>query len=296
MATTWVTPAATGTAVINAALAPAIYNPPKSVSTVVSATSSTTDIGVTTPYLWIASGATLSVPLAARVVNLGSPLVGSTVNFAIMQGSASLSAPSAVTNSSGYASVSLNFTNFSGTVLISACVAPGNNPCQTIAGNSVAANMINLQAVAGLGQVCSSLPFQPMTVRVTDSSMPPNGVLGETVLFQSTVMRPVGNGLTGTSGDPPATPSILIESQIPVASDVNGLATFIPSVGSFTGPLQIAIQVSAGAAATLQGQMETFSSDIVGTSFPIDPWPKPVRAPKIAPWEPRDADRRLEEQ
>jgi hypothetical protein len=297
MATTWVTPLTTGTATITAALAPAAYNPPKSVSTVVSATSSPTDIGVTTPYLWIATGATLSVPLTARVVSLGSPKVGATVNFAVMQGSASLSAASAVTNNGGYASVSLNVTNFSGAALISACVAPGNTPCQTVAANSVAANLVNLQPVTGAGQVISGLSFQPMTVRVTDFSTPPNSVLGEMVIFQSTVMRPMGNGLTGTSGDPPATPSILSESQISVQTDVSGLATFIPSVGSFTGPLQVEIQVSAGTAATLQGQMEIFPSGIEGSVVqpPIDPWREKFPTPREIEQQPRVVDRSMEE-
>jgi hypothetical protein len=219
------------------------------------------------------------------------------VNFAIMQGSASLSAPSSVTNTSGYASVSLNLTNFTGTVLVSACVAPGNNPCQTIAGNSVAANMISLQAVAGEGQVVTGLSFQPMTVRVTDLSTPPNGVLGETVLFQSTVMRPVENGSAQIPTDPSAIPAILSESETIVQSDVNGLATFVPSVGSFTGPLEVAIQVSAGTAAILEGQMEILPSGIGGnTSHPTSsPWHGP-RTPEESPWDPRNPDRRMEDQ
>jgi hypothetical protein len=273
MATTWVTPGAAGNAVITATLAPGVYTPAKSVSTSLTATSLPTDIGVTTPYLWIASGTSLSVPLTARVVGLGSPKSGVSVNFAVMQGSGSLSAASALTNGSGYASVTLSLTNFSSAVLVSACVAPGNNPCQIIAGNPVAASMVNLQAVGGGGQLVTGLGLQPMLVRVTDFSTPPNGVLGETVLFQSTVMRPVENDLTQTTSDLSATPIILSESQIYVQSDVNGLATFVPSLGSFTGPLAIAIQVSAGAAATLQGRMEIFPADSGGNA------PAPARSP-----------------
>jgi hypothetical protein len=254
-------------------LAPGVYNPAKSVSTSLAATSSLTDIGVTTPYLWIASGASLSVPLTARVVGLGSAKSGATVNFAIMQGSGSLSAASALTNGSGYASVTLALTNFSSAVQVSACVAPGNNPCQIIAGNPVAASMVNLQAVGGGGQVVTDLGLQPMTVRVTDFSTPPNYVLGEAVLFQSTLLRPVDNGVTETTGDPSATPTILSESQISVQSDVNGLATFVPSVGSFTGPLEVEIQVSAGAA-TLQGQMEIFPSGAGGNASPSTSRPR----------------------
>jgi hypothetical protein len=149
-------------------------------------------------------------------VGLGSPKSGVTVNFAVMQGSGLLSAASAVTNGSGYASVTLTLTNFTAAVQVSACVAPGNNPCQIIAGNPVAASMVNLQAVGGGGQVVTGLGLQPMTVRVTDFSTPPNGVLGESVLFQSAVLRPVDNGLTQTADDPSATPTILSESQISV--------------------------------------------------------------------------------
>ena len=159
---------------ITATLAPGVYSPAQSVAATMTATSSSSDIGVTTPYLWIAQGASVSVPLTARVVSLGAPQRGVTVNFMIAQGSGSLSAASAVTNSQGYASVTLTLTDFSTSVQLSACVAPGNNPCQNIYGNAVAAAMLNLQAVAGAGQVVSGTAFQPLTVRVTDNSTPPN--------------------------------------------------------------------------------------------------------------------------
>ena len=272
MASTWVTPAATGNAAITATLAPGVYSPAQSVTATMTATSSSMDIGVTTPYLWVASGASVSVPLTARVVSQGTPQNGVTVNFAIAQGSGSLSSASAVTNSNGYASVTLTLTNFTANVQLSVCVAPGNNPCQTIYGNAVAATMLNLQAVAGAGQVVAGPAFQPLTVRVTDSSTPPNPVLGANVLFQSTVLRPLGNELTLAPGDPTVTqtgmPVILSASQITVQSDVNGLASFAPSVGSFTGPLEIEIQVSAGTTATLQDVMETFPESGGNTSPP----------------------------
>jgi hypothetical protein len=202
------------------------------------ATSSSSDIGVTTPYLWIAQGASVSVPLTARVVSLGAPQSGVTVNFMVAQGSGSLSAPSAVTNSQGYASVTLTLTNFSTSIQLNACVAPGNNPCQNIYGNAVAAALLNLQAMAGAGQVVTGTAFQPLVVRVTDSSTPPNAVLGANVVFQSAVLRPGGNDLTTAPGDPIVTqtgmPVILSASQSTTASDANGLASFVPSVGSFT--------------------------------------------------------------
>jgi hypothetical protein len=278
IASTWVTPAATGNAVITATLAPGVYSLVQSVAPTLMGTSSSSDIGVTPPSLWIAQGASLSVPLTARVLSLGAPQSGITVNFIIAQGAGSLSSPSAVTNSSGYASVTLTVTNFAVSLQVSICVAPGNNPCQNISANAVAPAMINLQPVAGAGQLVTGAAFQPLKVRVADFSTPPNPVLGATVVFQSTVLRPAGNDLTLTPGDPTVTqtgtPVILTASQNTVQSDVSGLASFIPSVGSFTGPLEIQIQVSAGASAALQDVMETFPAGSSGNAFPptSSPW------------------------
>jgi hypothetical protein len=285
IASTSVTPAATGNTVITATLAPGVYNPAQSVSTTLAATSTSVDIGVTTPLLWIAQGASVSVPLTARVVSLGAPQSGVTVNFAIAQGTGSLSSASAVTNSQGYASVTLTLTNFTANVQLTACVAPANNPCQTISGNAVAASRLNLGAVAGAGQVIAGTAFQPLMVRVTDSSTPPNPILGASVVFQATVMRPVGNGVPLPPGDPGGTqtgmPVILSASQSTVQSDVNGLASLVPSVGSFNGTLEIQIQVSAGTTAVLQDELESVPAASGGSTSPtFSQWPGSVPAPR----------------
>jgi hypothetical protein len=272
IASTWVTPAATGNAVITATLAPGVYSPAHSVGSTLGATSTSLDINVTTPNLSIAQGASLSVPLTARVVSLGTPQIDKQVNFFIDQGSGSLSSTSAVTNSTGYASVNLTVTNFSVSMQLSACAAPGNDPCQNISVNAVAAARMNLQSVAGAGQIVTGAAFQPLTVRVTDSSTPPNPVLGASVLFQSTLLRPAGNDLILTPGDPTVAPTgmpvFISASQSTVQSAVNGLVSFIPSVGSVTGPLEIEIQVSAGTAAALQDVMETFPAVDGGLTSP----------------------------
>jgi hypothetical protein len=149
---------------------------------------------------------------------------------------------------------------------LSACTAPGNNPCQNIAVNAAAAAVMNLQAVAGAGQVVTGAAFQPLTVRVTDSSTPPNPVLGASVLFQSTLLRPAGNDLILTQSDPtvtqPGLPVFLSATQNTAQSSVNGLASFTPSVGSFSGPLELEIQVSAGTTAALQSVMETLPAPV----------------------------------
>jgi hypothetical protein len=53
-------------------------------------------------------------------------------------------------------------------------------------------------------------------------------------------------------------PVILSESQTNVLSDANGSASFSPTVGLFTGTLEVEIQISAGVGALLQSVLETF--------------------------------------
>ncbi|MFZ0818379.1 MAG: Ig-like domain-containing protein, partial [Candidatus Sulfotelmatobacter sp.] len=292
MASTWVTPGATGVASITATLAPGVYNPPQSVAATLFATSSPTAIGVTTPYLWVAQGATVSVPVTARVLSTGAPISGATVCFSIVQGSGSLnpttipgcprSTDAATTNSAGYASVTLTLTNFTANVQLTACVA-GGSACATVYGNAVAAAQLNLQAVSGAGQVVNGSPFQPLVVRVTDSSSPPNPVLAASVFFQSTVLRAAGDNPVLAPADPTVTQTgmlvVLGESQSAVLSDVNGLASFVPSAGSFTGPLEVEIQVSAGTTAALQDAMESIPTASRNENTPPTGSPERRRVP-----------------
>ena len=253
-AATWLTPASVGAATVTATLAPGVYSPSKSVSATLNASESTTsdDIGVLTPYLWIAQGATISVPLTARVVSLGTPQNNVTVNFT-SYGSGTLSAASAQTNAGGYATVSLSLTQFASMFQVVACVAPAA-PCQTLNGTPVAPSALQLLPVAGAGQISTGAPFQPVVVRVTDSSSPPNPVLGATVTFLTTVLRPGGTAPGGAGGDTnsgnPAMPVILKVSQASAVSDANGLVSVVPSSGGFTGPLEVDVAVTAGASAS----------------------------------------------
>ncbi len=274
IASTWITPQAAGVASLTATLAPAAYGSAQAVVATLFAIAPSSALELTTPSLWIAQGATVSVPLTAQVLNAGLPQAGVTVDFTVRQGSGSLSSASATSNNGGYATVTLNLSSFTGAVLVSACVASGS-PCQTVSGNAVSPALINLQAVSGASQIVAGQAFQPVTVRVTDSSTPPNPVLGASVLFQSTVLRPSGDNLSLTAGDPSRTlagmPVILGASQTTVLSDANGSASIVPSVGSFTGTLEVEIQVSAGATALLQDELETFpqaSTTVSGGTAP----------------------------
>jgi hypothetical protein len=77
-------------------------------------------------------------------------------------------------------------------------------------------------------------------------------------------------------------PVFLGASQTTVQSDVNGLASITPLVGSFTGPLEIEIQVSAGTTAALQDVMETFpaASSTNNSVIPSDKFAGPWRRTK----------------
>jgi hypothetical protein len=243
-AETWLTPTSPVVDGITARLAPASYYPAQSVSATLDATDPSSAIGVLTPFLWIAQGASLSTTLTARVLSNGAPQANTGVSFTIVSGLGTLSAASAQTNSTGYATVTLSVSQISALVQVSACVAQAGTPCQTIYANAVPGAQLQLQQVAGAGQIVpSGQPFQPVIVRVTDSSSPPNAVLGAVVTFQTAVLRPVQ--ATSASGNP-VTPTILSVSQSGAVSDSNGLAGITPSSGGFSGPLQVDVAIAAG--------------------------------------------------
>jgi uncharacterized protein (DUF736 family) len=249
-ATTRATPAIATASIITATLAPGVYSPAQSVSATLSATDPASAIGSLAQYTWIAQGATLSVPITVRILSNGVPQNNATVNFTLVNGSGTLGAPSAATNSNGYASVSLSLTQFSAAAQVNACLAPSNAPCQQIYFNIVPPAQLNLQSVSGSGQMSTSQPFQPIVVRVVDSASPPDPVLGASVSFQSIVMRPAGNS------EEPTTPVILNASQINVTSDSNGLANVTPSSAGFTGPLQVNVMATTGTNASLDYALE----------------------------------------
>jgi len=254
-AASWITPGANGVATITATLAPGVYSPSKSVSTTLSATESSSDIGASTPYVYVSQGATVSIPLTARVLSSGVPRNNVQVNFAIVGGSATLSAASAQSNSNGYATVNLSVTQIAALVQVSACVAPNNVPCETFYVNAVPPAQQKLLQVSGAGQISTGLLFQPVTVRVTDSASPPNSVVAAPVNFLITVLRPEGNASSPGDGetDPgnPAQPVILKVTQSSVVSDANGLAALTASSGGFSAPVEVDVTASAGTGALI---------------------------------------------
>jgi hypothetical protein len=234
-------------------------------------TSSALDLAAIAPTRWIAQGATLSVPLTVEALDLGVPKANVVVNYTITQGTASLSSGTATTNGAGLATVTAQLTNLNAMVQVSACVAPGNNPCQTFTFFATSASLWRLEAVSGTWQVVpDGQSFQSLVMRATDGSAADNPVLGVTVTFVTTLERnpqggggpPPGDSYQGGSG----TAIILGTSQTQVVSDQNGLASIVPTVGS-VGPCDVYITVTAGSATA---QLESESVDPV-TVVPKQP-------------------------
>jgi hypothetical protein len=279
---TSVTPTTTGPSTITIALAPASYSPPQTQQSTLVATSTTLDLAALTPTRWIAQGATLAIPLTVEALDLGVPMANVKVNFAVTQGAATLSASSSTTNSSGFATVTAQLTNQNAAVQVSACVAPNNAPCQIFTMFSTPSSLWNLETVSGSSQfVLTNQTFQPLVMRVTDSSPAANPVMGVSVSFQTTLAR-VSPDANAAAND--GMPIILGSSQSQVATTQNGLATIMPSAEN-VGPCDVFIIVNAGAS-TDQFQLENLAAIVlsqppksVGIGVKA---PSPTREPRFS--------------
>jgi hypothetical protein len=256
-ASTLVTVLTAAVMTITAQLAPASYTSPQQVQTTLVGCAmcegTTLDIALAPQNESVAQGATVALALTARVLSNGTPQSGQVVNFSLYRGSGTLNPASATTNSNGYASTSLQLVNLAAEVDGNACAGSNNNPCLGFHVFPVPSSGVLLQAVAGDLQLITVGPaFQPVTVRVTDTSVPPNPVLGASVLFQSLLGRTNSNAPIVSGGDTDITtnpmPIILGMSQAAVTSDVNGFASMQPSTGGFLGALGILGTATAGPA------------------------------------------------
>jgi hypothetical protein len=253
---------ATGSITVTATLAPGSYGGSKKVQATVVGVSSSTDITLSAQYRWLAHGASLDLPLTARVMSNGFAMSGKTVNYQMTRGSGSLQFSSRVSDANGYATTTLHLTSLAGDVQVSACVAPSNAPCQTYYVSAVALSALQLVKVGGSGQIVAvGQPFLPMELRVTDSSAPPRPVQGAGITFQSTILRPDQDAPIETNGESSSgnhsMPVILGRSQVQVTSDLNGLASLVPSPGSFAGAVEIEVSASAGTTATQWFEVES---------------------------------------
>jgi len=273
-ASTYVTPLSNATFTITATLAPASYANAKTQLATLQATSSALDIGIAAPSRWIAQGANVNLPLSARVLSSGSPQNGRTVTFRVLLGNATLSSSSGVTDGNGYATTTVQIPNMSGDVRANACVAPANTVCALLTLTRVATTNLKLSTVSGSAQMVGvGQPFQPVAVRVTDSSSPWNPVQGADIDFAMMIMRPDNDvfldedpeGAGGSHG----MPVILGSSQVTVASDVSGIASVLPTAGSLPGMIEIEIIASAASGAAQKFELESiWPVSLVGGNAP----------------------------
>jgi hypothetical protein len=252
MASTWITPTAAGQGTITAALAPAVYTPAATQkATLLATSSSTVDIALVAPTKWIGQGATVDVPLSALLLKQGAPQPGTTINFAVQRGTASLTKSSATTNDSGLAITTAHLSNHSADVQISACVAPGNSPCQNFTLFATSSSLWKLETVSGAVQtIADGQAFQPLVLRVTDGSSAANSVMGVKVTFQTMLARMPRDSAFRQDGDTivgvTPMPVILGMSTTQVVSDIDGLAKITPDDGDVSGPCELMINASAG--------------------------------------------------
>jgi hypothetical protein len=260
---TMVTPVAVGLSTITASLAPATYLTPQTQQASVVAVSTSMDLNALNPTRWIAQGASVSTPLSVIALNLGTPMQSVPINFSVVQGTASLSAATATTNALGAATVSASVTNHNATALISACVAPANAPCQRFTLFATPPSLWKLETVNGSSQaIGSGETFQPLVMRVTDSSAAENPVTGVAVQFVTTLAQINLNGGKPTGpGEQSGTPVILGSSQVQIATSQDGLATIIPSAAN-VGPCDVFVSVSAGSS-TAQFQFESLAAIVL---------------------------------
>jgi hypothetical protein len=145
------------------------------------------------------------------------------------------------------------------TVQVSVCVGPTNNPCLTYKAFAVSQSSLHLQPISGTLQILlGGEDFQPVAMRVVDSSSPPHPVLGASVLFQTVIGRVPGNQPILWAGDAaitqPGMPVILDKSQGTVISDEVGVASFPISTGGFSGIAVVGAATAGSASLTFEAQ------------------------------------------
>ncbi|HMK31878.1 MAG TPA: IPT/TIG domain-containing protein [Terriglobales bacterium] len=243
---------------VGASLITASLTGGNSVSTTVSGVASALDISLPVslpvPTAWVAQGGSATLSLSAVVVSNGSPASGKLVDFAVMAGTASLGAASAVTDADGVAGTQVRVSQLASDVIISACVGPSDAPCRNFTVHPVAATALRLHKVAGDAQtIVLGDNFQPVGVQVTDASSPPNPVAGTAVRFRADVMRmddgrePAIFGELIVRRHPKV--SILASSEAVASADVNGMASYTVSYPRQRGRVKALVRASVAGGA-----------------------------------------------
>ena len=236
-----------GSITLRATLATGAY-----ATSTLSGTTSSLAISALSPSVYAATSADITWPLPVRVLANGSPAAGRQVKYTLLLGSGTLSASLVTTNAAGEASSTLTATHLAGRVQVAACIYPAGTPCTSFNLQPVADSALAVQKIAGEGQIVTvGQSFQPLTVRVTDSSSPGNPVRRASVRFEVTVMRwepeppppPPGDNFVGR----PVRRIGLGGWTATAVSDDNGVATLPVALSSSLGAVEVSVRASAGA-------------------------------------------------
>ncbi|HKW24916.1 MAG TPA: Ig-like domain-containing protein, partial [Terriglobales bacterium] len=252
-AVTRLAPTAVGTFTVTAAISTTAY-----VHADVTGSSSALAISALSHSAWVAQGGSGSLALNVRVLSSGQPVARRTVQYAVTQGSASLSSITAVSNAAGYAGVNLNLSSVQGEVHASACVMPGVAPCSNFYVFVIPASELRLQFVAGEQQIINTAQaFSAVTLRATDSASPPDPVQMAPVTVLSAVMRwqlpPVS---AGPNALPPSAPVVLSSARRVAYSDANGLISIPPVADARFGAVVVKMIGVAGTGLPLQFEVQ----------------------------------------
>lgn len=168
----------------------------------------------------------------------GVPMVGQTVNWSVVSGSATLASSTAVTDSNGYAPVSFTYGSAAGPIVFQASAFGGVATVQMHATAATADSLTKISGDAQAGAPGTSLP-SPLTVQIT----PPAG---------ATVLSGVPIQFTVISGSASV-------SNSSVLTDASGQAGTTLNLGLTPGPVTVLAQVSGG------GPSATFTETVTGT-------------------------------
>jgi hypothetical protein len=201
------------------------------------------------PFTAILAGSVVGSPLAVQLMNSGTPVSGQQINYSITSGTGSLSTASAITNASGIATSTLTKSNATSILVVTAC-PPLGTACVTFTVQPVPLSNVQIQKTSGDGQLLlvGQNP-QPIVLRVTDTSSPPNPVASVPVSISGVVYRaPATPDCTLSDGVcRPAANVVVSRFSSTIMSDPNsGTVSYQPVLQSGWGAVRIVIVASAG--------------------------------------------------
>jgi hypothetical protein len=194
------------------------------------------------------TGQRAGLPLIATLTSFcGAPVVGTTVNWSVTQGSATLQSATSTSNVEGQVSNVLTFGKTPGTVTVTATISGGASVSFTLTNTVVVSG---ITAVSGTGQSATvNQGFaNPLVVSVFDNNHNPVSGLAVTFTVSS-------NGGTATVN--------------PTSTDTgaNGQAQTSVTAGSVAGPVMVTASITGGFTATFTLAVLPAGPTVTATSF-----------------------------